>query len=815
MKWAVLWWASAVFMGLAAAPITLRLFPSFRGRGYASAKAVGLALVALLSWLMASLHILPFGLLSVWFSVMALVAGSVLLERFSGPLMAEYFRKNWRHVVLVEALFTVVFAVFVFQRALHPDIIYQEKFMDLAFLNSLLRADYLPSQDMWLSGEPVNYYYFGYFTYATLTRLTGVPVEYAYNLSIALIPALAFTTIFALCAELTGSALWGGLGGVLAVFMGNFNGFVQIVRGAGFRGFNYFESSRVVANTINEFPFFSFFHADLHPHVMAVPFAMVVLTVSAHCVFAGRRGWCVFGEGLTGGLRLVAYGALFGCLQMMNPWDGPPYAMIVGLCILYGAEQDSTMVRVQGVRLLRAAGGVGAILGCGVVFSLPFLIHFHSQFLGIGVVHASTTFGELFTVFGIFLVLVASYAVAECGETVRGLKGSFLVPPLLAVTYGAVLQVAFVNVTISIVGALLVYVVAALLVGARRAPGLAKALLPLVVAALLCMGVLFLFRLSQGYGAMWAVGGVVAGVGGLVLVVLFARGASPSRVVATVVVMTALTGLLLCEVLFLKDNYGYANHRMNTVFKAYFQAWFFLAVGGTWFLYRTVDIVFAAVRRVLNERRAGELWRRAAAVSAAAAWVAFVGFMLASGLCYPVATTGQRLLPVLRGAKSLTLDGMEYLRKGHTGDYAGIQWLRRNVKGQAVVLEAQDPTKPYSYFARISVNSGLPTVLGWANHQRVWRVSREGDPYQETYHKRVEGRGRDVDLIYQARRLEDVEDLIRRYRIQYIFFGELERERYGLEGLAKFEAHFEKVFSDAQTGTAIYRVVNHRAHPAA
>jgi len=36
-----------------------------------------------------------------------------------------------------------------------------------------------------------------------------------------------------------------------------------------------------------------------------------------------------------------------------------------------------------------------------------------------------------------------------------------------------------------------------------------------------------------------------------------------------------------------------------------------------------------------------------------------------------------------------TLDGMAYLRKYHPGDYAGIMWLRKHVKGHPVVLEAQ------------------------------------------------------------------------------------------------------------------------------
>src|SRR4029077_11800647 len=42
-------------------------------------------------------------------------------------------------------------------------------------------------------------------------------------------------------------------------------------------GFDYFHASRVIGSgdTINEFPFFTFFQADLHPHLLGFPYFIV------------------------------------------------------------------------------------------------------------------------------------------------------------------------------------------------------------------------------------------------------------------------------------------------------------------------------------------------------------------------------------------------------------------------------------------------------------------------------------------------------------------------------------------------------------
>jgi len=136
--------------------------------------------------------------------------------------------------------------------------------------------------------------------------------------------------------------------------------------------------------------------------------------------------------------------------------------------------------------------------------------------------------------------------------------------------------------------------------------------------------------------------------------------------------------------------------------------------------------------------------------------------------CYPLGITLDRL-----NSPWKTLDGNAYLRREHPDDLAAIEWLRANVPDQTVILEATG--NPYSYFARFSANTGLPTILGWANHEGLWRGHDES----------VMARRDDVMRIYNAPTIEAVSPVLDKYGVRYILVGDVEREEHPA-GLAKF-----------------------------
>jgi len=137
-----------------------------------------------------------------------------------------------------------------------------------------------------------------------------------------------------------------------------------------------------------------------------------------------------------------------------------------------------------------------------------------------------------------------------------------------------------------------------------------------------------------------------------------------------------------------------------------------------------------------------------------------------------------------------TLDGTAYLEREHPDDFAAIKWMRETLTGLPVVLEATGD--PYSYYARFSSNSGLPTVMGWANHEGLWRNNDRDVAQRRT----------DVMRIYNAPTLADVATLLDRYQVKYVVVGELEQKEYQAAGLAKF-AQLKVAF--ARGGTTVYQ----------
>ena len=128
----------------------------------------------------------------------------------------------------------------------------------------------------------------------------------------------------------------------------------------------------------------------------------------------------------------------------------------------------------------------------------------------------------------------------------------------------------------------------------------------------------------------------------------------------------------------------------------------------------------------------------------------------------------------------------------NNSDYEALQWLQATAAPQDVVLETTG--NPYSYYARISANSGLPTVLGWANHENQWR----GDSTAQ-----IGIRSGAVREIYDTRDWNRASDLLNEYDVSFIYVGRLEKEDHDATGLEKFAVNLEVAYQNDEV--TIYR----------
>jgi len=300
-----------------------------------------------------------------------------------------------------------------------------------------------------------------------------------------------------------------------------------------------------------------------------------------------------------------------------------------------------------------------------------------------------------------------------------------------------------------------------------------------VVTAMLVFAAL-LTSATAGFGTLAVLLGLAGLTGGLALM----RRRSREALFVLVLAAGAIGALALPELVAIQGDVG----RMNTVFKFYLQAWVLLGV-------------IAGPAVVWATRRLGD------GGVGRAVWMAALACLVAGAAVYPLAATpvkvGLRFTPLGPG-----LDGMAFMaqaRHAENGrdlrlpaDYAAIRWMLENVEGTPVVLEGQAPL--YHWGSRVSVYTGLPTVLGWDWHQKQQRWG-----YQST----VEERQRDVKTAYESISPSRTWEVLRRYGVNYVVVGGLERAYYPAAGLAKFEAMVGQGLEVAYRAdeVTIYRVV--------
>src|SRR5215212_3323050 len=313
-------------LGLAATPLAVVAFARLPGRGIAFAKPLGLLLATWLVWMAGSLHVVPNGL-GAWIgAVLVLAVAGALAWRRWRPELWTGPRRRW--LLWSEGIALVAFAAMALLIAYSPDVWQTEKPMDMAFVNAAGDARTFPPEDPWMAGQDLNYYYLGHLMAAGLVRLSGVAPDVGYNLAVATFFALSAVAAFGLAAALAGRVAAGLWGVALCLVAGTIGAGLDVLGDDGpLRAYDWFGASRVIEGTINEFPAFSFTLADLHAHVMAIPFSLLALGFGLQLALAGPARPPRGPAALELGLSAIALGTLYA----INAWSFPVVAGLYGL----------------------------------------------------------------------------------------------------------------------------------------------------------------------------------------------------------------------------------------------------------------------------------------------------------------------------------------------------------------------------------------------------------------------------------------------------------------------------------------------------
>jgi YYY domain-containing protein len=391
------WWLTILILGIAFLPLTFSLFKNFFDRGYIFSKVLGLSILSYIIFLLGIIHLLSLTQLYL-FLLLSIISVTLFLLTLKKLDLVKIFKQYYLIFIFEELLFLGALFFWSYIHSFNPDIHGLEKYMDYGFINSILRADYFPPKDMWFTPLPINYYYFGHLATAILTKLSGIPSNITFNLMLSTIFALCLTQTFSIGANLYNlmqnniavSRLKRIIAGILTALLVTASGNLHILY-AFFKPyendkplplpfldfgiklkvpkleFNPFEfpnlywypnATRFIHNTIHEFPIYSWVVADLHGHVLDIPFVLltIALLLSFFTTSSGTlrtekphkslpnksrvnsliATWKSSLSQQSIGLgNLILIGFLLAIMYMTNAWDGGIYLLLAGLVLLF------------------------------------------------------------------------------------------------------------------------------------------------------------------------------------------------------------------------------------------------------------------------------------------------------------------------------------------------------------------------------------------------------------------------------------------------------------------------------------------------
>jgi len=368
--------------------------------------------------MLSSLHLVPLRA-GIYVGVLALGIAAVSVIR--------KYPRNWRpnrDIFFQEAVFFSAFALAAFFLMHKPEIYfgYSEDFMNSAFLQSILRADFLPLSDPWYAGASLPYYYFGHLAAAVLVLLSGVKAEIGYNLAVAGFFAVGVQAAFGIGINLAEKRLYGLLAVFLTLVAGFPAGFLQIlgslcdacIQGSAavtgsiaavFESFDFTAATWVLPDANTFYPFFTFLQGDLHAHFLAIPFLLALIGL---CIALSRRFSLA---------TLTAALAVAGFLVGTNAWTFPAALLLIALTAYYATRQDlflGVIVLAGCVFLTLVLSGMVGMVGLGQGTSLPNFLLLFGCFALVSIAYLvdGHTFSsrDLFLAVVVILVLVISYA---------------------------------------------------------------------------------------------------------------------------------------------------------------------------------------------------------------------------------------------------------------------------------------------------------------------------------------------------------------------------------------------------------------------
>ena len=735
----LMWWVTLLLFGVAMQPLCICLFGKFHDGGWVFSKAIGIGVCGWLLWFLSSLKIVKFTRTACFIiTLFCMAVGAVLfyfliLKKNRKYRLTEFYTaERLTSMLSAEVLFFCVFVFWCYLKGINPSAYGTERFMDYAYMLSISKSTYLPPKDMWFAGKSINYYYLGQYYGAFVSKTAGVPVTHGYNIAMMMLATFGFCMPYSIGVNLMKSRLKDrqeekitdverAKSAVLGEAVGTKEPFFRPVIAGTLSGLavafastmqypiykfivpklqrllgketygNYFFSNatRYIGyfperddKTIHEFPLYSYVLGDLHAHVVNTIFVMSVLAILFAWMLKKKEHYDLTREASASNYRQS--------LESKEVRQTEPIMQIItGRSFLKEVFDPSVITCAFFVGLFTMTNSWDFpiyFVVCGAIILFMNLVN-HDFKISAWLLTACQA-----VVFIVLWVLVSlpftltfesiSTGIAFTGRHTKFYE--FLVVwglPVIAIT-----------------------VFFCCLIKKEHA------------------------KKEKKDSRSW--------------IVRFFTSLSVSEMYALTIGLCAIGLILIPEVIFVRDIYGGAYERANTMFKLTYQAFIMFGI--------TVSFIVTECLFIPKTR-----FRKAFGCIGLFLMITEVGYF---NQCYED----------WFGGYYSTLDCTAFMEGENADDAEMVDYINNNIEGQPVIAEMCGLS--YTFFNRISAFTGCPTILGWHTHEYLWRS--KGKP--ETPAEVIE-RERDVKTLYSSQDVNEVLAIIDKYDIEYIYYGECER----------------------------------------
>lgn len=739
MVWALGWLALSWLVF----PLVYVLFPAIPLRGFVFGQAIAWLLLSLIPWWITAMTGLPLWRREALFivAVLFVVLNGELLRRHRTDL-GRYIRQHWKAMVAFNVMWLGAFAFGVVLRAVNPDYwnsyLGGERPMDLGYLHATLRTESFPPPNPWLSGFSINYYYLGFVIVGMPLKLFNIATEIGPNLILATLYATIFVTVF--------GVLW-------SLF---------------YRESRSDEALKVASDQVEDIEELDEADGEAYSQTLGSRFAnqfrgqtwILAAIGTAFVMLAGTYGtiqrilrpiegmaahrWYWYPTRIITESRVIIElgerdGLIINEFPAFSFLYGDLHAHMIGLIpVLLLLAMMWVFVKQRSWWLMPIIGALLSVLFMTNVWDVlvyaPLVV-----FLALFVLFTSKgqqrwTFPILMAVGALIMAFpyLRDFTTGQSGNLQRWTEQRTPLAPFLLV-WGA---------PIAVVTIWLLHRIKVRFISYADFP---------VEVGMLCFLIIPVFTVepqSQTVMLLWILCGLT-----LILVAF-------DREMRWVHLATGFFCAGLLSIEYVTVN----NDRMNTGFKVSYQLWLWAGL--------LIPIIFY---EMIRARRA------------------YLHVGLAILFLAPTLLFAYKAIPARvedRNSDKFSLNGytymdqMQYLSEFNgqetlitfEGDLDLIRYMRENITGYPVIAEVY--LGAYKWNSRISTYTGLPTVIGWEGHLRQQYSHQVPIIFERT---------QDMFSFYLAGNVEEIQRLIRKYNIEYIVYGTVERSLFDGQQEAVFD----------------------------